>query len=217
MTASHAGSIVSGAHIEAEADFAGDDVACAGIDRELADRRDERVARAAAGHFLDHPDRFGDSGERVMAKCHRHRAGMAGLASRAQAVAALARDGGDHAERLSRPLQHRPLLDMDLEVADDVGAAIGFGGERRRIAAEGEQRIADLDARGIDQVEHGRLERTRHGRRAEQRFREAHPLLVAEGEDLDVERQAEAAGTNLLGGEDAGDDAEIAVIAARRR
>ena len=50
---------------------------------------------------------------------------------------------------------------------------------------------------------------------AEQRFREAHPLFVAEGEHLEIERQGDAALADFLDGDDAGDNAEIAVIAAR--
>ena len=42
----------------------------------------------------------------------------------------------------------------------------------------------------------------------------AHALLVAEGQDLERERQRDAAGAQFLDRDDAGDDAEIAVEAA---
>ena len=48
----------------------------------------------------------------------------------------------------------------------------------------------------------------------DQRLREAHALLVAEGEHLEREGQRDAAGAHLLDRDDAGDDAEVAVVAA---
>ena len=66
--------------------------------------------------------------------------------------------------RLAGRFQNRPLLDMDLEVAGDVGAPIPLMRRRFRIAAEGEERVADLDAVGVDEIEHGRLEHAGDGR-----------------------------------------------------
>ena len=74
---------------------------------------------------------LGGAGKRVVAQRHRHRAGVAGLAGHRDAHAALPDDAGDDAERLVLRLQHRPLLDMDLDIAGDLRALVGSGGYRQ--------------------------------------------------------------------------------------
>ena len=77
---------------------------------------------------LERQRHLGRAGKGVAAQRHRHGAGVARFAGHGDAKPALADDAGDDAERLALRLQHRPLLDMHLDVARGVLRA----GRRRR-------------------------------------------------------------------------------------
>ena len=83
-------------------------------DVELADRRDQ--PRLRAGDALGGEHELGGRGGGVAAQVHRRRAGVAGVAREGEVEAALAGDRGDDAERQALGLEHRALLDVDLEV-----------------------------------------------------------------------------------------------------
>src|SRR5581483_10374746 len=75
------------------------------------------------------------AGERVAALVHRRRAGVRGLAPERDSVALDAEGAEYDAERKTERLEHRPLLDVELEV--------GGGGPELRA---GFQRPVELDA-----------------------------------------------------------------------
>ena len=83
-------------------------------DVELADRRHQ--PRLRAGHALGGEHELGRGGERVAAQVHRRRPGVRGVAGEGEVEAALAGDRRDHAERQALGVEHRALLDVDLEV-----------------------------------------------------------------------------------------------------
>jgi hypothetical protein len=74
------------------------------------------VATDASRAFAHVKDEAGCVDQRVGAHVHRRRAGVVGAAEEGPATARLARDRRDDAERLAQALEHRPLLDVHLEV-----------------------------------------------------------------------------------------------------
>ncbi|GJE46609.1 hypothetical protein AEGHOMDF_5815 [Methylobacterium soli] len=140
---------------------------------------------------------------------------MSGRALHHDAVARGSRDGRDDADGQVLRLQHRPLLDMDLQIAEHVRRGAGEAPDPLGIEAELRQRVAQADPVAILAIEGGRLEASREGPRARQRHGKAHALLVPEGQHLDGEGHAEP---GLMKGRDCRDrrdDAERAVVAAR--
>src|ERR687885_1172038 len=96
--------------------------------RRLDNRRDDprlrhdaahRAHRALAGSLRDLADlelELRGAGERVAALVHRRRAGVRGLAAERDPVALDAEGAEDDAEREPQRLEHRALLDVQLEV-----------------------------------------------------------------------------------------------------
>src|SRR5439155_27357150 len=80
-----------------------------------AGNRERRIARAE--------DELGRVDERVAAALHRSRPGVPGGALDHDLAAREANDRGDDAERLLAAQQHRPLLDVHLDV--DIGPVRG--------------------------------------------------------------------------------------------
>jgi hypothetical protein len=101
---------------------------------------------------------------------------------------------------------------VNLEIADDVLAAAGERRDGVRLAAEGQERIAQGNAVAVAGVEP--FGAVAAGKRVGGREvgREADILLVAERRDFDRKGQGALAGERL-GRDDAGDDAEGAVEA----
>ena len=122
-------------HVEREPRLAGDDVARARVDGDPPDGRDQTRAPARERFGGEHPLRRG--GERVAAVGHRHGAGVAGLAAEGQLGLGLAGDRGDDADRRAAALEHRPLLDVQLAVAEQVrrGPRSRWSRDRRRTRA----------------------------------------------------------------------------------
>src|SRR5690606_23858130 len=79
------------------------------------------------------------------------------------------------------------------------------------IAAERGEGIAKPDAGAVGAVEGARVEDARHRLRARQGHGETHALLVAEGEDLDREGQADTVAVERRYRLDGDDDAEVPV------
>ena len=159
-------------------------------------RRDVHAADRAA-RPLDGEDPLGGGGQRVAAVLHRRGARVAGVADERDLGVALAVDGGHDADRLSEPLEHRALLDVDLDVAEHVVARGGnFVDE-----------VAEPRALVVAQAQPFEPEPPGHDRGAEVGGAEAHALLVGEPDHLDVARHA-------LGGLDGDQHAERPVVPA---
>ncbi len=62
----------------------------------------------------------GGAGQRVAAQVHRRRAGVRGLTAKRDLVAFGGEGAGDDAERQAHRFEHRPLLDVELEVGGGV-------------------------------------------------------------------------------------------------
>ena len=103
--------------------------------------------------------------------------GVARLADERDGGVALAVDRGHDAERLAQPLQHRPLLDVDLGVRNEVVAS-----RERGVAGE---EVLQRDAILVAQLEPGRVEAADDRRRPQVRGPEAQALLVGEAIQLD--------------------------------
>ena len=90
-----------------------------GDDAGPADDAARRADRAVPDLRRDRPDlerELRRAGERVAALVHRRRAGVRGLAAPRDEVALDAEGAEDDAERQVERLEHRPLLDVELEV-----------------------------------------------------------------------------------------------------
>ena len=107
---------------------------------------DQALVRASHGTVLDRQDHLGRRRQRILAQRHRHGAGMAGMAGDRDPKPAGTVDRGDDADRQLELLEHRPLLDMDLDIAQHALAPAGDGRDRRGIAAEAAQGCLEMDA-----------------------------------------------------------------------
>ncbi len=75
---------------------------------------------SALARALDREHALGRRRHRVLPQGHRHRAGVPGHAVDLDRVAVRAVDRGDDADRQALGLEHRPLLDVELGVGEDV-------------------------------------------------------------------------------------------------
>jgi hypothetical protein len=135
---------------------------------------------------------------------HRHGAGVAGLAKHHDTHTALPDNPGDHAERQPFRLQHGPLLDMHLDIADDICRVIGRGRDVIDVVAIGPDRVGERDAAPVRERERRAVEHTGAGRRSGKRGAKARSLFVAERQHVDAERQIGVAPRKLAHREDAG-------------
>ena len=120
---------VERAALETQRGTTGNDVERAGLDRDVTDRGD--AAGIVAGHDLpdlEHEGRRPDCG--IAAGVHRRRPRMARLALEDDGEGGRAGDPGDDPDLRTRPLEHRALLDVKLQVAGERGGA--RGGRRGR-------------------------------------------------------------------------------------
>ena len=200
----------------------------ANIERQLAQRRDHvdgargdlQLADGAhqTGHLqtalFDHADHLRGSGSRVVAQRHRHRAGMAGDAAHGHTPARKARDGADHPNRQVLMQQHRALLDMDFDIADELVAARQRG-DARGSAAPLTQYVRETLSRRITPLEHVGVEPAGHRGASKIRGGEAHALLLREADDVQMKRQRDVPPPQLLDGDDTGENAEPSVIFPR--
>ena len=102
-----------------------------------AARGADGAVAASAGDLADRKRQLGGAGERVAALVHRGRAGVRGLPRPRDPVALDAEGAQDDAQREPQPLQHRALLDVELQVAAadvELRRASWRGRGRRRTA-----------------------------------------------------------------------------------
>ena len=116
----------AGADIEDDDDVRRDHVGGARRDREAADGR-HHLALGVARKAFAQQHRLGGPGERVAPHRHRNGAGMAGFAQKFDVQVGLPDDRRDDAERLVARLQHRPLLDVHLDIGGGLVARVGGG------------------------------------------------------------------------------------------
>ncbi|MCY1516841.1 hypothetical protein D9M68_514980 [compost metagenome] len=171
------------AQVDRELDRAGNHVARAGVEIDHAHGA-TAVRREVMGDAHDLLHHVGGAIECVAAQRHRRGAGVGFHAGDGHVVPAQAQRAGDYADHLVRRFQHRPLLDMRLEVsahrppAHLVGAGI----------ADGLQFVRYPLAFGIGRVQRG-LQRENAGEhaRAHHHRHEARAFLV--GPDGQFERR----------------------------
>ena len=200
------------AHVDRELHAAGDDVGRARPGVDAADGGDQVGVRGAEA--LDAHDHLGGGRQRIAAKAHRHRAGVAGEPAHRDDQADGAVDGRDGRARVALVVEHRPLLDVQLQIGGDVAllaraAAIGIG-----VAAGRGERIAHADALAVAGVEDGGLQRADQRAGGEKVGRKAHALLLAERHHLDGVVEPLAAAGHVADRGDGGQHAEIAVVLA---
>ena len=159
------------AQVDAELDPARNHVAAVRMHVDHAHRATAmRGVAVGAGHHLLH--QFGGHLQRVAAQRHRRRAGMCFHAGDHAVVPAYAQHAGDHADRDVVVLEHRPLLDMGLEIAADrmvAGLLLADVADALEFALDG---LAIGIGRGISVFqreslgEHARSHHHRHEARA---------------------------------------------------
>src|SRR5581483_5304452 len=99
-------------------------------------------------------------------------------------AAALRRDRGDDPDRQALVLEHRALLDVHLEVAEDVVRSRARP-DRVRVAAERPRCVAQDLAEPVREPRILRAEVAGPAAAAEEGQREAAALLVGKGDDLE--------------------------------
>ena len=166
-----------------------------GDDPRLADDAAGRAHRAAADLRRDRPDlerELRRAGERVAPLVHRRRAGVRRLAAPRDLVALDAERPEHDAEREVHRLEHRPLLDVQLEIRGGVlelrarRRARGRGRRRARAARPASATPSRVPALPqLVLVGH----RARSRARAEERAPEARPLLVGPVHEPDGQRR----------------------------
>ena len=127
-----------------------------------------------------------------------------------------AADRRHHPERLARRLQHRPLLDMALDIAEHGLRVAGETGDGVGVEAEATERVAEPEAVGIFHVEHGGVEGAGECPRSDQGRRKPHALFVGEGKHFDREGQRHARVAQNLQSKDRQHDAHDPVIGPAR-
>ena len=198
--------------VEAHVDLAGDDVGRAREHVELADRPDEPGTGERLG--LDGEHDLGGSGQGVAAAVHRHRTGVSSLALQGERVPVLAGDRGHDSDGQPARFQHRPLLDVGLDVAEQVTSGPAILGDAGRVAPEFGDGLGQADASRVDQVQVRRRKVAGQRTAAEVRGAEPHPLLISERDHLDAKRQPVADVVQRLHRRDRHEDAEHAVVPA---
>ena len=93
----------------------------AGLDGQRADRRPQ--ARDRPGEPLDLQHELGRRRQRVEPAFHRQGPGVTRPAPELDPDSALARDRLDHSDGSPQRLEHRPLLDVGLQVAEQLAGA----------------------------------------------------------------------------------------------
>ena len=110
--------VIGRAHVEREGHRARHRIRGGMVDLQPSDRRDE--IRLPPGAALDRGHHDRRSGQSVTAQGHRRGARVRALPDNPDLPTAGAADPRDHSDRAVLGLEHRPLLDMDFDIADDV-------------------------------------------------------------------------------------------------
>ena len=177
-----ANAVVGVTHVQQHPRLARDDVPHVRGQRQRTDRRDQarrRATRAARPRARPPRPRRARRDGRPWAASPRDPPRPCSVI-RARVCPAIARDDPDGKPF---PLEHGPLLDVDLDVAGELGRRRrdGHVGVATRVA----DRVAERDPRPVDDVEPRAVEAARVGGRAEVRGPEASALLVGERDDLE--------------------------------
>ena len=162
--------------IERRGAGAGDDVGDAGLRLDPSGGADPAlVARDVACRERE----ARRAGQRVAPQMHRRRAGVRGLAAKGDLVTLGGEGAGDDSQRQAHRLEHRSLLDVELEVGG--GAAQAAAGLEHAVEAHAAarqhvgHRLAVAVAQATSDFE---VEASRRGARAEQAQPEARAFLV---------------------------------------
>ena len=141
--------------------------------------------------LLDEEHQLCRGGSGVAPAVHRRRARVARHAGDLDLEAHAAVDRGDDAERQVRLVEHRPLLDVDLDEAEVALRVALHRADRlqRAGALRRLHRLAHRDAVGILLVEPGGVELADHRARAEEGGLVALAFLFREPDHLEAERQ----------------------------
>ena len=139
---------------------------------------------------------------------------MVGRADEMHVASRLTGNGLHDAERQAEGVEHRALLDVDLEVADRRRRDDGVV-EERGIETVVEDRVPHGSSAGIWAAEQRLVERADERPAADERHTVANAFFLGEPEDLDGERKPAAA--QHVHERDAHHDAEHAVERARVR
>ena len=132
-----------------------------------ADRRDH--VRRRLCETLDRQHHLGGGSETVAAHGHRHGTGVSGATIHDNLEAARAVDRRDDADRLIGALEHRPLLNVNLNETERRGAVQHRVGNPRGITTERDEFFAHRHAGTIAFVERCRFDCSRERARAPQR------------------------------------------------
>ena len=157
---------------------------------------------------------LGRGGGGVAPQMHRRGAGVAGDALEGGFQPQLGGDAGHHPDRQLLGLEHRPLLDMGLDIGQDLAGPTRRLADLGRIQPETAQGLGQGDAPFVAELQLGRLDPLHDGAAAQHGGGEARALLVAEGDHLDGERQPLALGGQGLDRLDPQHDPQRPVIAA---
>ena len=126
--------IVGMAHVDAEPGNAWHDIDRPRLDGERTDGRSQLGCFECDPFDLEHELGRGRKG--IAPARHGQGARMARLAAEFYPELALARDGRDDAERNPEGVEHRPLLDVPLQIAADAAGRIGRFGDSFRVQPE---------------------------------------------------------------------------------
>ena len=103
--------------------------------------------RIGQAQLLDLDDAFGRARQRVAPQCHRHGAGVTGHAGEPRRQTGGAGNRADHADRQIFRLQHRALLDVQLDIGQQFAARPCGGADMIGVETELNQRLAHRDVR----------------------------------------------------------------------
>jgi len=132
---------------------------------------------------VDHVDHARRTNQRIAPPRHRCGPGMRLLPGDGDLVPALALGAGDDANRLVRCFEHRPLLDMRLEIGGYRMTADRFGAGKADPFEFGAESDAGQIVRPRQTL--GQVEDAGEHARADHRRREARALLIGPGDNLD--------------------------------
>src|SRR5258708_13652213 len=139
---------------------------------------------------------------------------MTGDPLHAKPIARGAGDRGDYAERALLVQQHRPLLDVHLDIGREAPRVDALPADARGIEPGGAHRLGEGHAVGVAPLQERPVEPSDQGATREEAGLEARALLVGEGGDLDRYREALLATGELADARDGHEDAEDAVVLA---
>ena len=133
---------------------------------------------------------------------------MAGHAGENDRQPGRARDRGHDADRQVLAFEHRPLLDMQFDIAMQFAPAPGRRADMIGIEPELRQRLAHGEAGFVFGIQRGYIEGAGDGAAAEQGRGEPHAFLIGETDDFDRKRQATPASVQIRHAGNRGDHPE---------